>query len=147
MGQYNINVTINYPLARVFKVFIDLNKREIPKFNDKDPVGCSNKRTIKYVAKQKIEMITTVTGYEKNKLYEVTNSINEDNYISKYLFNKIDDNSTEIQLNEIQDMHGFTSSLTLLFQKISAKKKLKEKANNLKEVLEKELERRDGKIN
>lgn len=147
MGQYNINVTINYPLERVFKVFIDLNKREIPKFNDKDPVGCSNKRTIKYVAKQKIEMITTVTGYEKNKLYEVTNSINEDNYISKYLFNKIDDNSTEIQLNEIQDMHGFTSSLTLLFQKISAKKKLKEKANNLKEVLEKELERRDGKIN
>ena len=147
MGQYNINVTINYPLARVFKVFIDLNKREIPKFNDKDPVGCSNKRTIKYVAKQKIEMITTVTGYEKNKLYEVTNSINEDNYISKYLFNKIDDNSTEIQLNEIQDMHGFTSSLTLLFQKFSAKKKLKEKANNLKEVLEKELERRDGKIN
>lgn len=147
MGQYNINITINYPLERVFKVFIDLNKREIPKFNDKDPVGCSNKRTIKYVAKQKIEMITTVTGYEKNKLYEVTNSINEDNYISKYLFNKIDDNSTEIQLNEIQDMHGFTSSLTLLFQKISAKKKLKEKANNLKEVLEKELERRDGKIN
>ena len=147
MGQYNINITINYPLERVFKVFIDLNKREIPKFNDKNPVGCSNKRTIKYIAKQKIEMITTVTGYEKNKLYEVTNSINEDNYISKYLFNKIDDNSTEIQLNEIQDMHGFTSSLTLLFQKISAKKKLKEKANNLKEVLEKELERRDGKIN
>lgn len=147
MGQYNINITINYPLERVFKVFIDLNKREIPKFNDKNPIGCSNKRTIKYVAKQKIEMITTVTGYEKDKLYEVTNSINEDNYISKYLFNKIDDNSTEIQLNEIQDMHGLTSSLTLLFQKISAKKKLKEKANNMKVVLEKELERRDGKNN
>ena len=68
MSKYNINTIVNYPLERVFKVFVDLNKREIPKFNDKNPVGCSNKRTIKHVGKQKIEMVTTVTRYEKNKL-------------------------------------------------------------------------------
>lgn len=144
MSKYNTKVIVNYPLERVFKVFIDLNKREIPKFNDKNPVGCSNKRTLKYVAKQKIEMVTTVTGYEKNKLYEVTNSINEDKYISKYNFIGIDDNSTEINLSEIQDIKHFSSMLTVLIQKIGAKKKLKNKINNLKEILEKELERRDG---
>ena len=144
MSKYNTKVIVNYPLERVFKVFIDLNKREIPKFNDKNPIGCSNKRTLKYVAKQKIEMVTTVTGYEKNKLYEVTNSINEDKYISKYNFIEIDDNSTEINLSEIQDIKRFSSMLTVLIQKIGAKKKLKNKINNLKEILEKELERRDG---
>ncbi|MDV4152309.1 DUF3284 domain-containing protein [Clostridium sp. AL.422] len=146
MKQYNINTIVNYPLERVFKVFIDLNKREIPKFNDKNPVGCSNKRALKYVGKQKIEMVTTVTGYEKNKLYEVTNSINEDNYISKYIFTKIDDKSTEISLSEGQVVKGFTSQITILIQRFSVKKKLKNKINNLKEVLGKELERRDGGI-
>ena len=146
MSQYKIKTTVNYPIERVFKVFIDLNKREIPKFNDKNPVGCSNKRTIKYVAKQKIEMVTTVTGYEKNKLYEVTNSIDKDMYISKYIFTEIDSNSTEISLSEIQDIKSFSSKLTVLIQKIGAKKKLKSKINNLKEILENELERRDGRI-
>lgn len=143
MSNYNIKTTVNYPIERVFKVFIDLNKREIPKFNDKNPVGCSNKRTIKYVAKQKIEMLTTVTGYEKNKLYEVTNSIDKDKYISKYTFSEIDSNSTEISLSEVQDIKSISSKLTVLIQKIGAKKKMKEKINNLKEILEKELERRD----
>ncbi|MFU7514940.1 DUF3284 domain-containing protein [Clostridium sp. HCS.1] len=148
MSNYKIKTTVNYPIERVFKVFIDLNKREIPKFNDKNPVGCSNKRTIKYVAKQKIEMLTTVTGYEKNKLYEVTNSIDKDKYISKYTFSEIDSNSTEISLSEAQDIKSFSSKLTVLIQKIGAKKKMKEKINNLKEILEKELERRDkGTVN
>lgn len=144
MSQYKIKTIVNYPIERVFKVFIDLNKREIPKFNDKNPVGCSNKKTLKYVAKQKIEMVTTVTGYEKNKLYEVTNSIDADKYISKFTFTEIDDNSTEISLSEIQDVKRFTSQITLLIEKITAKKKLKNKINNLKEILEQELERRDG---
>ena len=147
MGQYKIKTVVDYPLERVFKVFIDLNKREIPKFNDKNPIGCSNKRTIKYVAKQKIEMNILVTDYKKNELYEVTNSIGEDKYVSRYVFTELDSNSTEISLCEIQKARGFTSKITLLIQKISAKKKLKNKLNNLKEILEKELERRYGRIN
>ncbi|MBE6053134.1 MAG: DUF3284 domain-containing protein [Clostridium sartagoforme] len=146
MSQYKIKTIVNYPLERVFKVFIDLNKREIPKFNDKNPIGCSHKRTIKYVGKQKIEMITTVTGYEKNKIYEVTNSINEDKYISIYNFKQIDNNSTEVSLCEIQKVKAFTSKITILIGKISARKKLKNKMKNFKDVLEGELERRDGKI-
>lgn len=144
MSNYNIKIVINQPLERTFKIFIDLNKKEIPKFNDKDPIGCSYKRTIKYVAKQKVEMVSTVTGYQKNKLYEVTNTINDDSYVSRYEFSNINHKTTEISLSEIQDVKGFTSSLTLLIEKFSVKKKLKNKANNIKEVLESEIKRRDS---
>ncbi|WP_291654029.1 DUF3284 domain-containing protein [Clostridium sp.] len=147
MSNYNISINLDYPIERVFKVFIDLNKREMPKFNDKNPTEVSYKKVIKYVGKQKIEMETSITGYEKNKLYEVTNIISNDKYISKYEFKEIDSNSTEILLSETQEMMGFTSSLTVLFQKFNAKKKLKAKMEGIKEVLEKELERRDGRNN
>lgn len=147
MSNYNISINLNYPIERVFKVFIDLNKKEMPKFNDKNPTEVSYKKVIKQVEKQKIEMETSITGYEKNKLYEVTNSISNDKYISKYEFKEINSNSTEILLSETQEMMGFTSSLTLLFQKFNAKKKLKSKMEGIKEVLEEELERRDGRNN
>ena len=147
MSNYNISINLNYPIERVFKVFIDLNKKEMPKFNDKNPTEVSYKKVVKQVGKQKIEMETSITGYEKNKLYEVTNSISNDKYISKYEFKEINSNSTEILLSETQEMMGFTSSLTLLFQKFNAKKKLKSKMEGIKEVLEEELERRDGRNN
>lgn len=144
MSSYNKSTTINYPIERVFKVFIDLNKREIPKFNDKNPKGMSHTRTIKYVSKKKIEMTTTVTEYEKNKLYEVTNTIQEDNYISRYDFVELGANSTEIKITESQIMKGVGSSVMLILEKFRAKKKLKEKVYGIKEALETELKRRDG---
>lgn len=147
MSNYNMSINIDYPIERVFKVFIDLNKKEIPKFNDKNPTEVSYKKVIKQVGKQKIEMETSITGYEKDKLYEVTNKIGNDKYISKYEFKKIDSNSTEILLSETQEMMGISSSLMLMFQKLSAKKKLKAKMQGIKDTLEQELERRDGKFN
>lgn len=147
MSNYNISINIDYPIERVFKVFIDLNKKEIPKFNDKNPTEVSYKKVIKQVGKQKIEMETSITGYEKDKLYEVTNKIGNDKYISKYEFKKIDSNSTEILLSETQEMMGISSSLMLMLQKLSAKKKLKAKMQGIKDTLEQELERRDGKLN
>lgn len=145
MSSYNKNITINYPVERVFKVFIDLNKREIPKFNDKNPKGISHTRTLKYIAKKKIEMTTTVTEYEKNKLYEVTNTIELDNYVSRYEFIELSPSSTEIKITETQNMHGFGSWIMLLLEKFKAKKKLNEKTEGIKLALEAELERRDGK--
>lgn len=145
MSSYNKSITINYPVERVFKVFIDLNKREIPKFNDKNPKGMSHTRVIKYVAKKKIEMTTTVTEYEKNKLYEVTNTIQEDNYVSRYEFVELSPSSTEIKITETQNMKGLGSWIMLLLEKFKAKKKLNEKTEGIKVALEAELERRDGK--
>ncbi len=71
---------------------------------------------------KKLKWKTSITGYEKNKLYEVTNSISNDKYISKYEFKEINSNSTEILLSETQEMMGFTSSLTLLFQNLMQRK-------------------------
>lgn len=145
MSSYNKSIIINYPVERVFKVFIDLNKREIPKFDDKNPKGMSHTRTIKYVAKKRIVMTTTVTEYEKNKLYEVTNTIELDNYVSRYEFIELSQISTEIKITETQNMKGLGSWIMLLLQKLKVKKKLNEKTEGIKRALETELERRDGK--
>jgi uncharacterized membrane protein len=147
MSDYTRSIVINKPIEKVFKVFIDLNKKQMPKFNDKNPTEVSYKKVIKNVGKQKIEMVTSITGYEKNKLYEVTNTINSDKYVSKYIFNKIDSDSTEIVLNEKQEMYAFSSAVALFFQKITAKKKLKAKMEGIKEALEEEIERRHRRNN
>lgn len=142
MSIYKGNITINYPIEKVFKVFIDLNKQQMPKFNDKNPTEVSYKKVVKTVGKQKIEMLTTITGFEKDNLYEVTNIINNDKYVSKYEFKEIDSNSTEISLSESQEIYAFSSSLTLLFEKITAKKKMKNKLEGIREALELEIKRR-----
>lgn len=142
MSIYKGNIIINYPIEKVFKVFIDLNKQQMPKFNDKNPTEVSYKKVVKTVGKQKIEMLTTITGFEKDNLYEVTNIINNDKYVSKYEFKEIDSNSTEISLSESQEIYAFSSSLTLLFEKITAKKKMKNKLEGIREALELEIKRR-----
>lgn len=142
MSIYKGNITINYPIEKVFKVFIDLNKQQMPKFNDKNPTEVSYKKVVKTVGKQKFEMLTTITGFEKDNLYEVTNIINNDKYVSKYEFKEIDSNSTEISLSESQEIYAFSSSLTLLFEKITAKKKMKNKLEGIREALELEIKRR-----
>lgn len=142
MSIYKGNIIINYPIEKVFKVFIDLNKQQMPKFNDKNPTEVSYKKVVKTVGKQKIEMLATITGFEKDNLYEVTNIINNDKYVSKYEFKEIDSNSTEISLSESQEIYAFSSSLTLLFEKITAKKKMKNKLEGIREALELEIKRR-----
>ncbi|EOR26027.1 hypothetical protein A500_09178 [Clostridium sartagoforme AAU1] len=142
MSIYKGNIIINYPIEKVFKVFIDLNKQQIPKFNDKNPTEVSYKKVVKTVGKQKIEMVTTITGFEKDNLYEVTNTINKDKYVSRYEFKGIDSSSTEISLSESQEIYAFSSSLTLLFEKITAKKKMKNKLEGIREALELEIKRR-----
>ncbi|GAA0085270.1 hypothetical protein UT300007_17090 [Clostridium sp. CTA-7] len=147
MSDYTRSIVVNKPIERVFKVFIDLNKKQMPKFNDKNPTEVSYKKVIKNVGKQKIEMVTSITGYEKNKLYEVTNTINNDKYVSKYIFNEIDLDSTEIVLNEKQEIYAFSSAVALFFQKITARKKIKAKMEGIKEALEEEIERRNRRNN
>ncbi|KLE16182.1 DUF3284 domain-containing protein [Clostridium sp. C8] len=142
MSIYKGNIIINYPIEKVFKVFIDLNKQQIPKFNDKNPTEVSYKKVVKTVGKQKIEMVTTITGFEKDNLYEVTNTINKDKYVSRYEFKGIDSSSTEISLSESQEIYAFSSSLTLLFEKITAKKKMKNKLEGIRKALELEIKRR-----
>lgn len=142
MSIYKGNIIINYPIEKVFKVFIYLNKQQIPKFNDKNPTEVSYKKVVKTVGKQKIEMVTTITGFEKDNLYEVTNTINKDKYVSRYEFKGIDSSSTEISLSESQEIYAFSSSLTLLFEKITAKKKMKNKLEGIREALELEIKRR-----
>ncbi|MBU5454418.1 SRPBCC family protein [Caproiciproducens sp. MSJ-32] len=141
MKGYSSKILIDYPIEKVFKVFIDINKREMPRFNKKNPTETSYSKVIKQVGKTKIEMITKVTGYEKDNLYEVTSTVDGDTYISRYEFKKINDDKTEITLTERQNT-GLISKIYIMFKGITAKNKLKRKLEKIKEGIEREISRR-----
>lgn len=142
MSKYTRSIKINYPVENAFKVFIDLNKQEMPKFDEKNPTDVTFTRVLKYIGKKKIELTTTITAYEKNRLYEVTNEMNGDKYVSRYTFDKEGSNETLITLEESQETSSLSSSLTLMLEKITAKKKLKEKLARLGEFIDGECNRR-----
>lgn len=139
---YKRSIIINYSIDKVFKTFIDLNKMELPKFNKNNPKETTYKKVIKQVRQKKIEMVTQISEYEKNELYEVTNTIENDKYTTRYEFKKLSEEETEILILESQEVSNVITMGSLLLQKISAKRKLKEKAEGLKEYLTNEIDRR-----
>lgn len=141
MTSYKSNIEIDYPIEKVFKIFIDINKRELPRFNKKNPTETSYSRVIKQVGNTKIEMVTKITAFEKNKVYEVTSTVDKDTYISRYEFKKINDNKTEITLIERQDT-SLISKIYITFKSFTAKKKLKTKLEKIKSGIEEEASRR-----
>lgn len=140
--SYKRSIIINHSIDKVFKAFIDLNRMELPKFNKNNPKETTYKRVVKQVRQQKIEMITQITEYEKNELYEVTNTLENDKYITRYEFKKLSEEETEIVILESQEVSNILTRGSLLLQKISAKRKLKEKAEGLREYLTKEIDRK-----
>ncbi len=86
-------------------------------------------------------MVTKITAFEKNKVYEVTSTVDKDTYISRYEFKKINDNKTEITLIERQDT-SLISKIYITFKSFTAKKKLKTKLEKIKSGIEEEASRR-----
>lgn len=139
---YKRSIIINYSIDKVFKSFIDLIKMELPKFNKNDPKSTTYKKVIRQVRKRKIEMLTEVTEYEKNELYEVTNTIENDKYTTRYEFKKLSEEETEILIFENQEASNIVTKGSLFLQKFFAKKRLKEKAEGLREYITNEIDRK-----
>jgi Domain of unknown function (DUF3284) len=139
---YKTSIIVNHSIDKVFKAFIDLNRMELPKFNKNNPKETTYKKVVKQVRQRKIEMLTEITEYEKNELYEVTNTIENDKYITRYEFKELSEEKTEILILENQEASNVVTKGSLLIQKFFAKKKLKEKAEGLREYLTKEIDRK-----
>ncbi|WP_300385015.1 DUF3284 domain-containing protein [Clostridium sp.] len=139
---YKTSIIINHSIDKVFKAFIDLNKIELPKFNKSNPKETTYKKVVKQVRQRKIEMLTEITEYEKDELYEVTNTIEGDKYITRYEFKKVSEEETEILILEKQEASNIITKGSLLLQKLFAKKRLKEKSEGLREYLTREIDRR-----
>ena len=144
---YKTSIIVNHSIDKVFKSFIDLNRMELPKFNKNNPKETTYKKVIKQVRNKKIEMLTEITEYEKNELYEVTNSIENDKYVTRYEFKELSEGKTEILIVENQDASNVVAKGSLLVQKFFAKKKLKEKSEGLRDYLTKEIDRKYNKQN
>lgn len=104
MAQYKNEKIVGFPLQEVFRIYKKTAKRDFPKFNEKEAVGTSVSRQVGAYGNKKTTMLVTITGYEPNKLYEVTSTHRDITYKSRYEFNSIDENTTKITL--IEETHG-----------------------------------------
>jgi Domain of unknown function (DUF3284) len=141
MNTFSKNIDIDYPVEKIFNAFMDLNRREMPRFNKKNPTETEYSKIIRQVGKQQIRMLTRITAYEKNNLYEVTNSLQGDTYISRYEFKELNNGKTQVILTEKQDT-GFLSKIFILFKSFYGRRKLKKKLESIKSLIEEEIARK-----
>lgn len=142
MEGYKKSIVINHSVDKVFKSFIDFNKMEMPKFNKKNPTETEYKRVIKQMGNKKVEMITRVTKYEKDKTYEVTNMVDKDVYVSTFNFEIIDENSCRLTLFEKQYVGFIAKFFIKIFKGISSRKKLKKKLEKICTMIDEDINRK-----
>ena len=136
---------INYPVDDVFAIFAKAAKRDFPIFSEDNAVGCKIEKTLKNfnnAAKCTVE----ITEYIKNKKYQVTTTTANSVCISTYTFTKKKDDATMIKLEEEQTTQNFMSYMTLIIQRMLAKKQFKEGFNAFVESLNIELKHKYDNI-
>lgn len=141
MSKFTISTKINYPVEEVFTSFINISKKDFNKFNEKNPIGAKYKREVSKSKNGSLYMVNEVTDYKLNKAYEVTGILANSTYVSKFEFNSIDVDTTEIILTESQKLHGIVNKIGFVFQMVTIKGKLKKKINNVSKVLIESIEK------
>lgn len=139
MGFINSTV-VNYPVEEVFKVFIRVAKRDFPKFNEKDPVGCTVRKTVGAYSSKSAEVRIEITDYKKDELYQITTVRDKLIYVSTYRFKKIDDESTQIDLEEVENTPGLFPGLNTMLQNLVFKKRIRKRFEYFVTGLENEIE-------
>ncbi|MGL5151317.1 MAG: DUF3284 domain-containing protein [Clostridium sp.] len=139
MGFRNSTV-INYPVEEVFKVFIKVAKRDFPKFNEKDPVGCSVSKQIGAYSTKSASVRIEITDYKKDELYQITTVRDKMVYVSTYHFEKVDDDSTELLLEETEDTPGLFPGLNSMLQNLCYKGRIRKRFAFFVQGLENEIE-------
>ncbi len=91
---------------------------------------------------KKVEMLTKITKYEKDKIYEVTNIVDKDVYVSTFNFEKIDENSCSLTLTEEQHIGKLAKLLIIIFKSISSKRKLKKKLERISSMIDEDIKRK-----
>lgn len=139
MGFINSTV-VDYPVEEVFKVFIRTAKRDFPKFNEKEPIGCYvTKKVGTYSAKSGTCRVE-ITDYKTNELYQITSVKDKMVYVSTYSFEKDGDERTKITLEETEDTPGAFQWVNTIIQKICFKGTVKRRFSVFADALEKAIE-------
>lgn len=139
-------VELDYPLEKVFKVFIKTAKKDFPKFNEKDPLGAKANKKIKSGSQRTVNIRVEVTAYEKDKLYQITSVRDKLMCISTYRFEKSKDNKTLFSLEENDNKTGVFSGINEFLQNILFRKRITNKFNHLVSGLEIEIQSYDERV-
>lgn len=142
MGTIKGSEIFNYSIEDTFDGFMKVTKREFRKFNDKNPVGSKFDKVVKQNSKMTLKMVTEVTAFEVNKLYEVKSTLGEDIYISRFTFKDAGDNMTKVTLEEIQNPKNIMSKIGVVISGFSGGSKVKNKLNNMSSLVEEEVQRK-----
>lgn len=133
---------INYPAKEIFKIFKKMIKQDFPRFNEKEAIGTSTKKTIGQYTTKSAEAYIEITDYKENEVYEITTvtSKTKATFISRYELEAVDDNTTRLSLHEHQGGEGFFISINYMVQKMFFKKRFTTRFSYFVKGLENELE-------
>lgn len=143
---FSNSVVLNYPVDEVFRVFIRTAKRDFPKFNENNPIGCKVTKKIGAYSVQSATVQIEITDYKKNELYQIQSVGDRVVYTSTYEFEVFDENSTRLTLTEEDKKAGFFPWFNALIQNIAFKGRVKRRFALFAEGLERELENHRFKI-
>lgn len=143
---FSNSVILNYPVEEVFKVFIRTAKRDFPKFNEQNPVGCKVKKKIGAYSVQSATVEIEITNYKVNEIYQIRTSSDKVVYLSTYEFGIIDDNTTRVTLIEDDQKEGVFAGLNAVIQNLAFKGRVKRRFMIFAEGLERELETHRAKL-
>ena len=71
---FSNSAVINYPVEKVFNVFIRSAKRDFPKFNENNPVGSKVSKKVGAYSTQSATLEVEITDYKKNEIYAITST-------------------------------------------------------------------------
>ncbi|MBE6049981.1 MAG: DUF3284 domain-containing protein [Clostridium sp.] len=143
---FSNSAVINYPVEKVFNVFIRAAKKDFPKFNADNPVGLKISKKVGYYSSQSATLEVEIVGYKKNELYAITSTSSDRIYYSTYKFEVVGENNTRITLEESDKSKGFVSYLNVIIQTLVFKGRVKRRFTYFIENLQREIERFDEKL-
>lgn len=145
MGFRNSTV-VDYPIEEVFKTFIRTAKRDFPKFNENNPIGSAVTKEVGTYSAKTGTLRIEITDYKLNELYQITSVRDKMMYISTYQFEKIDENSTQITLEETEETPGAFQLVNTIIQKVCFKGTVKRRFGVFVNALEQEMEKHREKV-
>lgn len=138
---FSNSVELSYPVEEVFKLFIRTAKRDFPRFNEENPVGCKVNKKVGAYSAGATTMEVEITGFVKNELYQIVSTNGSVKYTSTYEFEVIDENTTRLTLIEEDEKPGIFPWFNTLVQSVLFKGRVRKRFIYFVERLEEELER------
>ena len=138
MGFSN-SVILNYPVNEVFTVFIRVAKRDFPKFNENNAIGCKVIKNVGAYSVKSAKLEVEITDFKKDEIYQITSKGSSVIYISRYKFEELSEDSTRLTLFEEDKKVGFFPWFNAIIQTIAFKGRVRRRFEIFAEGLETEL--------